>query len=597
MKRSDNKLQARHARAWAAFQAGRFEEARQLYSSICRKHRSDDNAWMMLGAIEGGLGRYVQAAEHLKRSILINDNNSDAHANYGLAMFNMGHADRAVSSCLRALEASPDHIPALLLLGNASARLDRLVQAEHAYRRLLELSPAHAAACGNLANVLAYQGRQEEAVEYYRKALRLAPGQPGVHSNLLLCLHYGEVMKPAEIFAEHLRWADRHCAGIRCYTEYGVVVDPHRKLRIGYVTPDLRGHSVAYFMEPLLRERNREKFEVCCYVEVREQDEMAKRLWAYVDGVHDTTRLSDAAVARMIHEHRIDILIDLAGHTENNRLPVFAYKPAPVQMTYLGYPDTTGLETVDYRITDAWADPPGMTERLHSEELVRLESGFLCFSPPEESPPVSALPALERDHVTFGSFNVQTKITPAMLDIWAAILREVPDAHLFIKNRQLTEHAMQQKLRTVMEARGVDAHRISMYGTTTKEQHMAAYNEVDIALDSYPYAGTTTTCDTLWMGIPVITMAGVTHVSRVGVSLLERVGLGELVCGNSGEYISRAVGLARDIGRLAEIRSGLRDRMQSSSLCAARSFVGDFEGMLHGTWRRWCESGGVTGES
>jgi len=545
---------------------------------------------MMLGIIQGQLGDYLHAEEHLRHAIKLNRTNLDAHVNLGLALYCLGQADKAIPSFLKALEMHPDHPAALLQLGNAYARVDHLMQAESTYRRLLQIDPGSAIACGNLANVLAYQGRQETALEYYRRALQLDPRQTGIHSNMLLSLHYSEMLSPDAVFAEHVKWAAMRSSAARRYMEYAVDADPCRELRIGYVTPDLRGHSVAYFIEPLLRNHDRDRFEIYCYVEIGQQDDTTKRLWAYVDVLRDTAGVPDAAVARMIHDDRIDILIDLAGHTENNRLPVFAYKPAPVQMTYLGYPDTTGLDTVDFRITDGWADPPGMTEHLHSEELLRLEHGFLCFSPPIESPPVSSLPAMERGYITFGSFNVQTKITPAMLDIWAAILQQLPDGRLLIKNRQLTEPAMQQYLLSELVRRDINADHVAMYGTTSKERHMAVYSEVDIALDSFPYTGTTTTCDTLWMGIPVITLAGSTHVSRVGASLLARVGMDELICTDTEGYVRQAVALAGDIGLLAQIRSQLRHRMQASSLCDAQFFVNEFEKMLGDVWMKWCES-------
>ena len=590
MKNATIKNRKQHEKAWTIYTAGQIEEASKLYRAISRKFPHDDNAWLMLGIIEGQLGNYARSEEYLRHAIKLNNNNTDALVNHGLALFSMGCAEKAISEYIRVLKINPHHVNALLLLGNAYARLDQLIAAENSYKRLLDLNPSSAVAYGNLANVLAYQGRQVEALDNYRKAMRFNPGHSGIHSNLLLCMHYSDTLTLESIYAEHQKWASRHCSAVRRYTEYPVVAEPSRKLRVGYVTPDLRGHSVAYFIEPLLQYHDRGRFEIYCYVEVVLQDEMTKRLWSYVDVVRDTSRLDDAAVARMIHDDRVDILIDLAGHTENNRVRVFSYKPAPVQITYLGYPDTTGLDAVDYRVTDARADPPGLTEHLHSEKLLRLDAGFLCFAPPDESPPVSPLPALERGYITFGSFNVLTKITPAMLDAWAAVLHQVPSARLLIKNRQLTESGMRQHMLVEMAGRNISEERVTIFGTTSKEQHMSTYREVDIALDTYPYNGTTTTCDTLWMGIPVITMAGSTHVSRVGASLLSSVGLDELVCTDAGKYINKAVALAGDVGRLTEIRSGLRQRMQVSSLCDAKAFTRIFEEALLMVWREWCES-------
>ena len=322
----------------------------------------------------------------------------------------------------------------------------------------------------------------------------------------------------------------------------------------------------------------------------KSRDETGERLARLTEAVRTTEGMADAAVTAMIEQDRIDILVDLAGHTENNRLTVFAFRPAPVQMTYLGYPDTTGLEAIDYRITDALSDPPGQTERFHSEQPLRLERCFLCYSPPVESPAVSPLPAVTAGYITFGSFNARTKITAEIVALWAGILKAVPGSRLLIKNRQLTDEALRVELITWLEGHGIIPQRVEMQGRTSKAAHMNAYSRVDIALDTYPYNGTTTTCDALWMGVPVITRCGRTHVNRVGVSLLTAVGLESLVAENDDDYIARAVSLATDVARLRRIRINLRNSMRESPLCDRRDFVHAVEAAYRDAWKGWCSS-------
>jgi predicted O-linked N-acetylglucosamine transferase (SPINDLY family) len=543
----------------------------------------------MLGIIHGQLGKYDDAEAYLYRAIALNPENFDAHVNYGSVLYRKGLADQALASAIKALSLYPDHASALLLAGNAYARLDRLTEAEKRYTQALLHHPSDLGCRGNLANVLAFQGRTDEAIEHYRRVLKSNPKQPGIHSNLLLCLHYNVSHGPDMIYREHLAWAATHTRGIATATAHNNAPRTDRVLRIGYVTPDLRGHSVAYFLEPILAHHDNTLFDIYCYVDTEVRDAATERLWKKAGTVRDTSGLTDSEAAELIHEDRIDILVDLAGHTENNRLLVFAHRPAPVQMTYLGYPDTSGMKTIDYRITDQWADPPGTTEHWHSEKLLRLDQGFLCFLPPEESPPVSPLPAGKNGYLTFGSFNVQTKITPEMLAIWAQLLHKVPQSRIFVKNKQLTDKALQKRIAAELVQFGIEADRIELQGKTSKEEHMASYAKIDIALDSFPYNGTTTTCDTLWMGIPVVSLAGHSHVSRVGVSLLTAVGLESLITDNEEKYISCAVTLAEDFPRLSRLRKQLRDTMRHSRLCDGASFTAGLESMYRSVWKDWCD--------
>ena len=301
---------------------------------------------------------------------------------------------------------------------------------------------------------------------------------------------------------------------------------------------------------------------------------------------------TDERVADKVWENKIDILVDLAGHTAGNRLRVFARKPAPVQVSYLGYPGSTGLSEMDYRLTDSLADPPGKTELLHSEKLLRLPVCNWCFNEPDDAPMVGPLPAYAAGSICFGTFNNFTKASPAIMDMWAAILNAVPSSRLIMKFRGLGEKSVRQQIHQCFASRGVRAERLEIRGHEPNPvSHLKAYNEVDIALDTFPYHGTTTTCEAMWMGVPVVTLAGSSHVSRVGVSLLSSVGLPEMIAQTPQQYVEIAVGLARDLPRLADLRLTLRPRMRASPLMDAPRFARDIEAAYRQMWRIWCAGG------
>jgi len=587
MRNKQTSSQSDHIRAWSLFQSGQLSKAKRIYEKICRKSRNDDGAWVMLGIILAQQGSFRKAETSLQRALAANTGNFDALINLGLLYYQQGMFEQSMQHYRQALVLNPDHADALVQTGNVCARQDLLTDAEDHYRRALKNSPAHSAALGNLANVLSYQGRSPEAIPLFRKVLQMNPGYSGMHSNLLLCLHYPDPIDPPVLFEEHRKWSAVHCRGVRPYDWSTGTAANRDRLRIGYVTPDLREHSVAYFFKPLLVHHDRTNFDIFCYYESRLEDNAVAGNTGSKYTLRSTLGLSDDQAAEIIRQDRIDILVDLAGHTENNRLPVFARRPAPVQMTYLGYPDTTGLDTIDYRITDHWADPPGRTEHFHSESLLRLENGFLCFSPPVESPDITSLPYDANGYITFGSFNVLTKITPDILAAWSHLLGRMPEARLLIKNRQLTDDRLKLRLSEYFQGMGINAERIELSGRTSKSEHMATYGKVDIALDSFPYNGTTTTCDTLWMGIPVVTLAGSCHVSRVGVSILSQVELDELVTESREEYIDCAVELAGNPARIRELRHTLREKMRSSSLSDGEKFTQGVETLYIDAWNAW----------
>ncbi len=372
--------------------------------------------------------------------------------------------------------------------------------------------------------------------------------------------------------------------------------DPRRRLRIGYVSPDFKQHAVGTMALPLLACHNREEFEVSCYAQAREPDAMTERFRGHADHWRSTVGLCDEQLADLIRQDQIDILVDLAGHTAGGRLLVFARKPAPVQMTWLGYPNTTGVCTIDYRITDAHADPPGSGAALGVEQLVRLPRTNWVYQPPDNAPAPNHRPAAGA--VTFGSFNNFAKVTEPMLVLWARILHAVPGSRLLLKAQGLGSQSTRQRVWELLARERIDPARLELRGWEPGHGgHLALYNRVDIALDPFPYHGTTTTCEALWMGVPVITLAGRTHVSRVGVSLLRNMGLEELIAASPENYVALAVELANDLPRLSRLHSTLRKRMEQSPLTDAPSFAREVEAVYRRVWREWCAGPSAAGYS
>ena len=449
-------------------------------------------------------------------------------------------------------------------------------EAKANYERALKLKPDYPEAYNNIGIVMKDCGRLDKAMVCYRKSLRLKPDFSKVHSDLLLAMNYDPTIGPEELFLESSNWWRRHGephANKFHHSGY----NPCRRFRVGYVSPDFRRHSVSYFFLPLLAAHDRRKVEVYCYAELKRPDEMTARIKGLSDHWRSTVGLGDDAVARRIYEDRIDVLVDLAGHTANNRLPVFARKPAPIQITWLGYPGTTGMPAVDYRFTDEIADPEGNGDGCYSETLVRLKSGFLCFLPPDGAPDITNPPALKAGGITFGSFNNLPKLNERVIALWSEILLKVPDSSLLLKSRQLADGSTGRRYMELFLQNGVTSDRIKMLPATASiSAHLDLYNRVDIGLDPFPYNGTTTTCEALWMGVPVVTLRGNHHASRVGASILTRVGLEELVAESEKDYVSKGIGLTRDLGRLTALRKKMRRRMRGS-LCNAKLFAESVE--------------------
>jgi predicted O-linked N-acetylglucosamine transferase (SPINDLY family) len=399
-------------------------------------------------------------------------------------------------------------------------------------------------------------------------------------------MQYSPRYTAGDIFAESRRWEDLH--GNNVTSDLLNAVDPLRPLRIGYVSSDFRRHSVSYFLRALFANHSRTEFRIYCYSDVSEPDEYTSYFRTASDGWRDISGLGDNEVARMVSEDAIDILVDLAAHT-GDRLTLFTRRLAPVQVTWLGYPGTSGLSTIDYRISDDIADPPGESDRFNSERVYRLPDGFLCYTPPVDTPGIAPLPSAASAQITFGSFNSIAKITPEVVGLWSKVLHNNPESRLIIKTFSLSDGATRKRYTELFTANGIDIERVELRpwerNTTS---HLAVYGEVDIALDTFPYNGTTTTCESLWMGVPVVTLSGERHSARVGTSILSRVGLDDLVAATPDEYLRITENLARDKERLIQLRQTLRKKMQASPLSDGAAFTGHMEKAFRRMWGDWC---------
>ena len=567
----------------------RTEEAIASYREAIAIRPDYAEAHNNLGIGLSNLGDQDGAAAAFHRALAVKPDYAEAYNNLGNLQMRQGDLDAAIASYLKAIDINPINAETFYNLGTAMAGKKDFTQAVASYRKALAINPMHVEAYINLGIALTSQGKLQEGIGTYQKVLSLQPENVSTHSNLLFTLNYLPHCSQEEIYRESRQWEDRHLLGTLARQQNNSP-EKGRRLRIGYVSPDFRSHSVASFIAPVIKAHNREQVEVFCYANIPKPDEVSARIQEASDHWRSITDIGDTDVVALIEADGIDILVDLAGHTGGNRLMVFAHKPAPVQVTWLGYPNTTGMSVMDYRLTDAIADPVGEIEKFYSEELVRLEHGFLCYQADEFALGLTQPPCLEKGYVTFGSFNTLPKINHEVVKLWARILHAVSGSHLLLKAKQLADAEIRQEYAKMFTAEGIAAERIEFHGfISQKEDHLGFYSRVDIGLDPFPYNGTTTTCEALWMGVPVITLLGKRHAGRVGASILHNVGLDELVVESAEEYVEITREVANDRESLAEIRAGLRGQLQESHLMDSQGFAQSLEKAYRRMWHTWCD--------
>lgn len=595
-----NHVEALATLAAATSQTDGDDPAARILKRAVRLEPQRAENWRNLAKALLGLKRYDGSRQAFKQLLALTPEESSAYVSLGYIAVAAGGGAGAVeagaveagaaaeASYRRALRLTPNPSIAgdLSVLSMQGGRID---EAMALARRAAALEPEKTETWIKLGCLHLHVGAADAAIIFTRRALALQPSHAEAHSNILI-LHEFIDAPPLRILAEHRRFDAMHGRPrAACHRRHDNDPDPDRKLRVGYVSSDFRQHVASCFFEPLLAAHDPARVETFCYSDTPSPDAVTRRLIALAGNWRDVLGRREAELADMIRADRIDILVDLAGHSAGNRMTVFARRPAPVLATWLGYPDTSGLAAMDYRLVDAVTDPEGPADGLASETLVRIPGGFLCYWPPVGTPEPG--PAVADRPLTFGSFNKLAKITPAVIDAWADILRRLPGARLLLKSLGLADDGVRGRVEAAFAARGVAPDRLELIGWSASWlDHLALYRRIDVALDSFPYNGTTTTCEALWMGAPVVTWLGERHAARVGASLLRRIGLPELVGADVKDYKDIAVRLAADGPRLAALRAGLRERMRASPLCDAPAFARNMEGVYADLWRRWSKA-------
>jgi predicted O-linked N-acetylglucosamine transferase (SPINDLY family) len=600
--------------------AGRLDDAERLYREVLACQPDQAEALHLLGVLAGQQCKTDVAIELLRRSIACNPANAEPYSNLGNALRIKGLLREAVAACRQAIvlqprfpgalsnlgvaltedgqlgeaivvlrEAialDPGYAEAFVNLGVALTENGQLDEAIIALRQALVLRPGFAEAMINLGNALREKGQLGEAVSLYRGALESDPDSAVAHSNLIFSLHYDPRATSRSIYQECLKYERHHGWPLRSFIRpFNNVADPDRLLRIGYVSPDLRNNVIGLFLKPLLTEHDHREYQSYCYADVRRPDEITRQLMRCADQWRSIVGLSDEQVAELVRKDGIDVLVDLSLHTRGNRLRVFARKPAPVQVTYLAYCGTSGLATMDWRISDVFLDPEASDLSCYSEMTWRLPDCFFCYEPVVETPAIAPLPADMAGLVTFGSLNHFCKVNDDVLAVWGGILAAVKGSRLILHSPEGDHRRL--AVDTLVGA-GAEAERIIFLPKQSIDRYFATYQQIDIALDPFPYNGGTTTLDALWMGVPVISLAGQTAMGRVGSSILSNIGLAELVAHDRATYLSQAVGLGNDLPRLRQLRATLRERMQDSPVTDAPRFARSMEAGYRQMWREWC---------
>lgn len=528
---------------------------------------------------------FTAAADCFRRAITLNSAFVEAQNNLGNALHNLGQPDQAIACYRAALGLRPDSAEIFNNLGNVLTETGQLDSAVACYDRALHLRPDYADACNNLANALKDSGRLDQAINFYDKAMAIDPSHVAAHSGKIYTLHFHPDSTPASLALAHQEWNLRHAASLPQFTGHRNSPDPTRRLRIGYVSADFRDHVIGRFLLPLFSHHSHEQLEIFCYASVARPDSLTAQFRHYADSWRDAWALSDSELATQIHDDQIDILVDLNLHMGGSRLLAFARRPAPVQMTYLGYCGTTGLTTMDYRITDSYLDLPGSEPNFYCEKPLRLPRSYWCYQPPEKTPDPVAPPVDSTGHITFGCLNNFCKISSPTIQTWGKLLRLIPESRLVLHAHQGSHR---QKLLDHFATEQIAPDRIDFLSFVPLAGYFAAYAQIDIALDPFPYTGGTTTCDALWMDVPVVSLAGQTAVSRGGLSILSNIGLTELIAHSTADYIAIATNLAHDVSNLRHLRTNLRHRMCGSPLMDAAGFSREM-GLLYRTaWSKWC---------
>ncbi|MDR3405570.1 MAG: tetratricopeptide repeat protein [Chthoniobacter sp.] len=560
----------------------RWEDAMAAYRRAIELQPIYPEAQNNLGNALKEQGLLADATMAYRRALELRPDYADAHCNLGIALAAQGFYAEALVEYHHAIRIQPGHVDAHNNLGIALVEQGRLDEAGAVYRQARQLNPGDAEVLNNQGNLRKDQGRIDEAVAAYRQALEMKPDDARTLSNLIYTLHFNSPYDGQVIAAEQRRWNRQIGESAKRFAGPQVNdCDPERPLRIGYVSADFRDHVIGRNVLPLFHNHDRRNFQIFCYSGVVRPDQITDEFRGDADRWRSTLGVTDEALARLIREDGVDILVDLAQHTAGNRLPVFAQQPAPVQVSFAGYPASAGVEAIGYRISDRYLEP----ERGDETGRVFLIESFWCCDPCGMDVPVKELPAMASGRVTFGSLNNFCKVNEPILRLWAKILARVKDSRLLILS---AEGSHWERTLEVMEREGLEPHRVEFVVPRNRRAYLELYHRLDVVLDTFPYNGHTTSLDALWMGVPVVSLAGECAVSRAGLSQLSNLGLGDWVAHSEGEYVEIATRRAHGLPQLAELRRTLRARMEASVLMDGPRFALGIEAAYRTAWREWC---------
>lgn len=571
---------------------GKRDEAIACYLQAIKLRPDYVEAYNNLANALNAQNKTDEAIAFYRQAIAINPDFSEACHNLGKVFLAQGRLDEAIALNKQALMLKPDFAEACISMANALLELNRLDEAEEYAKKGLSLDPELAGIWNSMGNVFQSQGKLDEAISCYQRALSTQKDSDkkpdnAAFSNLLFTMQYVNTVTPEEAFREHQHFAERYETPLKAdWQPHANNRDPERKLKIGYVSADFFYHAVAFFIEPILASHDKSKFEIHCYYNRNRYDAHTNRIKSFADHWTPCVHLDDDELAERIRSDGIDILVDLSGHTGSNRLLVFARKPAPVQATWIGYVGSTGLTAMDYRITNAEVDPPGLTERYHSETLIRIPDTGITYRPEPNCPAVNPLPALTSNTFIFASLNNLIKINRSVIDLWGRILQALPDAKLMLGNA--TDPVTQKRIIDKFKRVGITEDRLILLPRMAFEEYLALHHQIDVALDPFPYNGGTTTMHALWMGVPVITLTGDHMVSRCAVPLLSRVGLNAFITHSEEEYFQRAMQCAQDLPALDQIRQSIRVRMDDANQ-SPQVVTRHVENAYRNMWQKWCD--------
>jgi len=574
---------------------GCLAEAEALYCQILQRDPRQSDAWHLRGILAQQSGQFEIARRYIQHALALNPQSPLYHSNLGIVLNLLGQREAALQCYRQALALSPDCFEAWVNLGHLSSDVGQYHAAIACCAQARRLQPRHVGPYATLSAVYQATGRTAKAVAACRRRMQREPADAAAHSALLTTLLFRPGITLRELAAEHAEFQRRHAAGREAgWQPHRVDRDPRRRLRVGFLSHLMWDNPATMLLLPVF-EALRLAVDVFCYSCNALADAAAQRFRSAARGWRDVSHLSDEVASQQIRDDRVDILFDIGGHLTHNRILIFAHKPAPIQITWLAYEGTTGLAAMDCILADRHVIPPG-SESFYCERVLRLPDAYVCHRPWLEYPPVGPLPALRAGCVTFGSFSGPTKINRDVVALWSRVLRRVTGSRLLLKNQGFDLPDVQRRHAAWFRAEGIAPDRVEFAGATPLPAAWEDYNRVDIALDPFPFSGSLTTCDALWMGVPVITWPGETLAGRHSLTLLATLGLTETIARDPQDYVEIAETLAADLPGLAALRAGLRARMEASPLCDVPRFVGNFSALLRNVWQRWCdgnEAGGT----